>query len=427
MQVFLKNTSIKIKEYNFKDQFKSSYCEKFHPIHNIHKFYAKLIPQIPRYYIKKYSFQNDLVLDPFCGSGTSLIEARILKRNSIGLDINPLSKLISEVKCTKYKEFDIKKAIELILKEISVNNVEAELYFPNINHWFCNKAKRELELIKNSINNLKAKIDTDIHNFLLLCFSSIIRKSSYADPKISKIYKSKKVIERIERGWIPEPIEYFQKKLSKILHILKDFADYLELNDNFFKIIDDDVRNVNNSIKKLGFKNVDFIITSPPYINAQNYFRSYKLELFFLELIDPEELKNLNKKIIGTENTSKNNLNLIPKCQIPILDSKLFKIWNINKKRAYIVFNYFKSMKKVLRDFYDILKPQGYCCLIIGNNKICGIEVPTHKILCYIAMQIGFNLIEIGRDKIKRRALNPYRNHNGGIIKEEWIIIFRKD
>src|SRR3989338_8590683 len=68
--------------------------------HGYHPFHGKFIPQIPRMIIEHLTKPGDTVLDPFCGSGTALIEANIADRNVIGVDISPIAVLISKVKTT---------------------------------------------------------------------------------------------------------------------------------------------------------------------------------------------------------------------------------------------------------------------------------------------------------------------------------------
>jgi hypothetical protein len=83
-------------------------------------------------------------------------------------------------------------------------------------------------------------------------------------------------------------------------------------------------------------------------------------------------------------------------------------------------------MNQVIDESFNILKDNGHLCLITGNNTICEVKVPTYKILKEIAEKNGFELKEIGKDVIKNRLLPPGRNHNGGIINEEWITTFQK-
>ena len=394
--------------------------------HGIHPYTAKLIPLIPRCFIEKYTRKNDIVLDPFCGSGTTLLEARLLSRNAIGIDINPLATLISNVKTTPLDTNQLSLAIRLVKEKVKNGNRKATVAFPNINYWFCKKAQNELSRIKFSVENLNSRFNKSIYGFLLVCFSSIVRKSSYADPRMAKTYKSKRVIEKVKTGWVPTPTQYFESALDKNFERIKSLSEHLNANDNYVKAFQGDARGTSAMLKQNGIEKVDFIITSPPYINAQDYFRSYKLELWWLGLATPEEVRYLNKQVIGTENISGSNCNSTPKSENRPLNTILNKICKINKKKSYIIYNYFENMRSVFKESYSVLKIGGHFCLITGNNTICGVQIPTYKILAHIAENNGFKLVEIGRDEIRNRSLPPDRNHNGGIIKEEWITVFRK-
>lgn len=392
--------------------------------HGIHSYTAKLIPQIPHHFIEKYTKRDDTILDPFCGSGTVLLEARLLDRNSIGIDINPLSTLISVVKTTPLDVDKLCVAIRLV-KEKNGNG-KAIVDFPNIDYWFCKQAQNELSRIKFNLENFKGRFDENINRFLLVCFSSIIRKSSYADTRMAKTYKSKRVIDKIKTGWIPSPVQYFEVALDKNFEKIKSLSECLKSKNNYVKVFQGDARETSVILKQNGIEKVDFIITSPPYINAQDYFRSYKLELWWTGLATPEEVRSLKKQAIGTENTSGNTRNTKPKSKYHPLTTVINKIWRINRKKSYIVYNYFENIERFFRESYNMLEIKGHLCLITGNNTICGVQIPTYKIFTHIAENNGFKLVEIGKDEIRSRLLPPNRNHNAGIIKEEWITVFKK-
>jgi len=439
--------SARTKSMNFRRLYRKTIPSTRYFTHGIHKYTAKLIPHIPRYLIKKYTKKNDLILDPFCGSGTVLLEAILLSRNAIGIDLNPLAALISEAKATPLDIDKLSLAIRLVKENVKKSDARANVEFPNLDYWFCKKAQNELSKIKGSIENLNGRFNKSIYRFLLVCFSSIIRKSSYADPRMAKTYKSKRVVEKIKKGWTPTPILYFEESLDRNFAAIKSLSKHLNTNSNYVKSFQGDAREISTILKQNGIEEVDLIITSPPYINAQDYFRIYKLEIWWLGLATPEEVRHLNKEAIGTECVSGIDYNSIPKSKSRILNRVLREIWKnsediekkekidektakkkekVNKKKVYVIHDYFEHIKSVFGDFYDILKIGGQFCLISGNNTICGVRIPTCKILTQAAENNGFKLVEIGRDKIRNRSLAPDRNHDGGVIKEEWITTFQK-
>lgn len=394
--------------------------------HNIHPYTAKLTPSIPRFLLNRYSKEDSLVLDPFCGSGTTLLEAKISGRNAVGIDINPLAVLISDVKTKPLDITELELATNLVKNEIRTMERTIEVSFPNIDYWFSVDARNELARIRFAIEAIKPKISEEVYKFLIVCFSSIIKKSSYADTRIPKTCKSTKMIERIRSGWKPTPIAYFNAILEKNVHRIASLNNCCK--NSYVKVFERDARKTSEVLLKEELGKADLVVTSPPYINAQDYLRSYKLELFWLNMVSSEKLTSLKNNIIGTEHLTKTDYHSVPVSENRLLNSALKKIWQkprkMNRKKDYIVYNYFENMREVLGDFQKVIREDGFFCLIIGNNTICEVAIPTFNILVELAKNEGFELIEIYRDQIKNRSLFPNRNHKCGTIREEWIAVF---
>lgn len=218
--------------------------------------------------------------------------------------------------------------------------------------------------------------------------------------------------------------------IGKNLERIRLFS-LLQTDKNHVNVFQGDARNTSLILSQNGIGHVDFIITSPPYINAQDYFRSYKLELRWIGLSTTEEALCLKKKAIGTETCLGKTPNVLAMSKSTLLNKVLREIWKrpnkMSRTKAHMASKYFSDMETVLSECYQVLKPEGHFCLITGNNTICEVEIPTYKILAQIALTRGFTLVEMNRDEIKNRALPPDRKHNGGVIKEEWITVFEKN
>src|SRR3989338_3647386 len=126
--------------------------------HNFHTYPAKFIPQIPKSTIKSLTREGDTILDPFCGCGTTLVEAKLFNRNAIGVDLNPIATLVSKAKTNKLNKEHITLTINLLYKikndivhyynNKKVNKSYNIPFFNNINHWFQTNVLNELGIIK---------------------------------------------------------------------------------------------------------------------------------------------------------------------------------------------------------------------------------------------------------------------------------------
>ena len=151
------------REIDFSWDFTTSNTKEY--THCYHSYPAMMIPQIARRIIKEYlPKKSSLIFDPYLGSGTSLVEARLNHLNSIGTDLNPLARLISESKSNIFNVENIIKDFNKIKQNILNYNKSLILdkpIFKNIDFWFR-------EDIINEISFLKNIIETYINKFNLL-------------------------------------------------------------------------------------------------------------------------------------------------------------------------------------------------------------------------------------------------------------------
>lgn len=383
--------------------------------HSFFKYPCKFIPQIPKWAIKKYTKENDTILDCFAGSGTTLVEAGLLKRNALGVDFDKLSQLLC---LTKTIILDIDEILYLlkVLDKLCTTSKKIQYWTPdihNIEHWFSNENIRQLSVLKHNIDN---ETNIRIKNFLLVCFASIIKKVSKADETSPKPYVSSRFSKKKYSA-----NDEFLKSVKNNIGIYKKYSDYKLGKAN---IISDDARNIKN--KKYQNK-IDLAITSPPYINAFDYVRSLRLENAWLNYYGDTNITQIKRNQIGTESIPASFYNKeIPQTGINELDCIIKRISCIDKKRAYVVYKYFCDMEANLISVKKLLKKNAHYVIVVGDSVIRGVEISTHNILILLAERNGFELINKFSYLIKNRYLRIPRANRGGLIKYDWIIDLRK-
>jgi DNA modification methylase len=398
--------------------------------HSIHPYTAKLLPHIPFFFFNNSFFSNkkDKILDPFCGSGTVLLEGKLAGLNPFGCDANPLARLITTVKCNN---FNIEKLFfykDQLKREFSRNNFSIDpTTSTTIDFWFEKHIQRQLKVISNGLNIIEEK---KYKEFYTLCFSNCVRKVSNADSRISVPVKINP--ERYS-DTSKHRINY-QKKLDELqsVNVIDKFFDIVDQNlkrvqnkllidkyKNISKIVSDDSRN----LKTLKDNSIDFILTSPPYAGAQKYIRASSLNLYWLGY---NNLRELDKVNIGRENYKKEEYKHLKITGIKNADYLLTKIFDINPLRAYIASNYLIEMTDAFKESARVLKKNKHLILIASNNMVCGYEFKTQEYLKEIILNLGFDLICEMVDDIKSYGLMTKRNKTASIITCEHILIFKK-
>jgi hypothetical protein len=421
--------------------------------HYLHRYPAKLLPYIPIFFLSSSIVGNAPVLDPFAGTGTVAVESIIHFTNPsdcLLVEINPLARLISAAKTTPLDpEILKKKSVELfnIIEEFHIDEASIPK-FPGVDFWFRKEAQIGLAVVRDSIKLL----DTDIHvkDFFWASFSSIIRDMSRADPKISPPvllsankfkdgYKDT-VQKKIERKNQHDAYILFKHAVNKNIGRMRELWNAWQHSNKHARIIGHDARSLTYSPyigkglldisqeAKLPQNSIGMVITSPPYINAQKYTRTTKFELWWLGLIEPSSkaLGEYDRGLIGTERVFFNeyaNLTLVGNS---IADGFIEKIYATDRYKAGIVSRYFRDMSESLKEIKRVLKPNGYCILVVGNNLVFKESIPNNCILTEMAKSEGLLPKAMLVDEIRSRGLITKRHETAGIIADEWILLLQK-
>lgn len=408
--------------------------------HLIHPYPAKLLSNIPYYFLSSEYFcpKDGLVLDPFCGTGTVMLEANISGRSAIGADANPLAVLIAQVKTTYIPAEKLHRVLNSILASAQRCKKGTSENQELIQRWFSPSTITQLIHLEESIDKIKS---CEVRRFFLLCFSNLIKKVSFADPSISVPVKLNP--ERFTKNPERKKAAEFKLQTLQCVDVYEKFEDICKLNirriDSLHmvkdmgistEIVSNDARHITEtygSEKLMKDETVDLILTSPPYAGAQKYIRSSWLNLYWLGKKMSEEIRSLKDKNIGRENYHKSETNKRIKTDIAAADAILESLYKENKQeRAYIVGNYLNEMKLALDECYRVLKKDGYMIIVIGNNTVCNRPFDTQDYLTtYLeskGMKLQFKLI----DDIKSYGLMTKRNKTASRISCEWVLVLKK-
>lgn len=396
--------------------------------HGIHKFPAKFFPELPRYLIRKYSNKNDLVFDPMCGSGTTILEAVLEGRNAIGTDIDPIAEIVSKAKITAINPTTLDKCRKIIFKEI-LKKV-ATGYKPKIpefnyrDSWFEPFVLRELAIIKESVDSIKTngyrKSEAEtLHRFFNVVFSSIVRDVSNADPHCTRTVIRKNLKKNIGE-W--DTTLLFLSNAEKQIDHMGEFYNRCKVLKTKPKV---QIKRIDARNTELPAESVSLAVTSPPYVNAVDYPRTHQLELYWLGLINGTPLSEIKRNYIGTETVYRSEYDEMQQTGYPKLDNLIWDIYKIDKRRAFIVFKFFKDMEANLKEVYKVLKKGGRYCIVIGNNTIRGHEVLSQDIITEIATSknVGFDLEKIFHSGLINHFIKIPRKER---MQGEWVLVLKK-
>ena len=382
-------------------------------IHCIHPYPARMIPQIAKRLIEKYSKPNDIVLDPFCGSGSVLAEAKILERISIGIDINPLACLIAKVKITPIAPKSLEHYWNWINEKLKERINPKIPDFFNLKYWFKEKTIKELAEIKAVISQIK---DKNIRDFFYVCFSKTVIDVSLCRSKEYKLYRMPK--EEIER-FNPDTFKEFEENVKRGIKGMKDY--YERVTEKPAIVMLGDSRDM-----PLEDRSVDLIVTSPPYGDSKTTVAYGQFSRYSALWIGFDEglVRAVDKISLG--GTRKK-----PNFHSKTLETVIAEIEKRNERRARDVESYFADLGKCITEFSRVLKSNGYACIVIGNRTVSRVKIPIDKIIVEIGREANFEHIATFYRDIPTKKI-PWANAPENIaglkcetIKRESIVVLK--
>lgn len=381
--------------------------------HSIFYYPAKFIPHVVRYALKSFTNESDWVVDPFAGSGTVGVEAYLCKRNAFLLDLNPLLNYMIPLKVRTEKERLREDSLSQTLDNLEKNEDRYTPAWSNIAYWYPPEMLEAISRYWGFIKNSERNIYTVIIESALLKAS---KHFSYAEHRTPKLFRSKSKLKYVEEllqtDWDDKLRKMVRSQSLETLQKLNDFATVTNHHHNCVEF----KGGVDSSYYRIE-RDFDALITSPPYLQAQEYMRTVKMELFWLEYND-EQIRELSRLEIPYRKADR-------VIQTPTLDKVRAEL--TRQDLLKLLDSYFCHTINALENAMNQLKASGKACIFIGNPLIDGIKVEIWRILMEYFVDNGYFFENLYEDRIKNRQLfGTRKNKNPDGMKSEFLLVLRK-
>lgn len=382
---------------------------------SIHSYPAMLHPKLVDFLIQQYAKKNDILFDPFVGSGVAALQSLLSNHEIIGFDINPLALLIAKTKTENYNIQELEKETEQLKYDIENNINEDVPNIKNIDFWYNKQVIKQLGRIRYCLKN-----NNYIYkDFFIVCFALLCRKTSYTRKSEFKKY-------RVKQGEM--------NKYEKI-DVIKSFFEIIKANTiNVSKNTIPQIKrslSLKNSTKPFDVK-YNLVITSPPYGDSKTTITYGQFSSFGNDWIndincfgkidynvDNEALGK--KQVINTDILQNDNLNDV-----------YSKIKEKDAKRAKDVLLFFNDYFKVLENVVNNLLDGGTVCFVVGNRSVKNVNIPLDQITAEQLQRLGLKYKTILVRDILNKTM-PTRNsptNKKGVLSntmnKEYIVIFSK-
>ena len=393
--------------------------------HSLYFHPAKFIPQIVRFCLNKYCIRKGTILDPFAGSGTAGLESSILDYNSILLDINPLLDFFYPI---KIPEFTSNQLIKYKIEAIKIGKTLFENNNKKINrllkldqklqYWYPKYLYDYFENIWQKYHSHK-KNNLIPYKIVALALFKVSKKYSFAEHSMPKLFISKrkrKFIDELDKKSIFEKIKQEYKiEIEKITKLVNNVLTKYKLTGKitYYSGVD----SYSFDYKKL--PKYDCIITSPPYLQAQEYIRTFKLEMLWLGYSTNKINSFSTNEIPFRKPEGLIEGNYINKIRSKLDDKHLISLFD----------SYFWFTVKALEKASKKLKKGGKICILIGNPKMEGLEIEIWKVIYeYFVYTLDYKLVNLYDDHIVSRKLFKGRNNgNPDGMKSEFLLVLNKE
>ncbi len=366
--------------------------------HGYHTYPAKFIPQLAARLIKEYSSEGEIVVDPFLGSGTTIVEAMVNRRIGVGVDINPVAHLIAKVKTTPLEPTLLASTFAQLERDLGARSFGFEPVIPanaRVDYWFPQKQKRKLGKL---LGRLVVIDPPDLRDFFLVAFSQILKSCS--------IWLQRSVKPTRDFDKVPaEPFDAFLRQARRMIQRNREFWDMLPVSvrehlAKYRRIECADARAL-----PVADGSASLIVTSPPYVTSYEYADLHQLAALWFRYCD--SLPAFRKRFIGTAHSERPAIRLES-----VTAEKICR--RLQGRKADEVRNYFGDMFECFKEMRRCLRVGGRACIVIGNTRLRDVEILNAEVFVEQMQSLGFRKRKIVKRQIPSKILPQTRDSKSG-------------
>lgn len=356
-------------------------CEDKTPgTHGLHPYPAKFIPHIPRTVLGELSKPGDLVVDPMCGSGTTLVEAAIAGRPTIGIDINPIATLVSRAKTTPLSAY-AQKRLRRLADLIDVVDTPSKVIIPefrNRQHWYDDRVSAAIAHTLTLINELD---EPDERTFARCALSAVLVSVSRQDSETRWVRTDRAVA----------PADVYGRVARRLRDSLMRAEQYCESARAPVSVITADARAM-----PVADSSASLVMTSPPYANSHDYYLYNKLRLFWLGY------------------------------QVAPVQNAEFGSRNKHSDMKQPIDHYLDAMISIFAESSRIVRRNGHVCFVVGDAVIRGEFFDMGLILEPVAASAGLETWGHYSFSQKKFTRTFFAGFGTNQPKQTHVLIYRK-
>ncbi len=407
-------------------------------VHGLHEYKGKFNPQIVRGVLNTLGVDSaSTVLDPFCGSGTSLVECAHIGSRAIGMDVNPLAVYVANTKIAalSMRTGSLRKAVDGI-RSIRFSGAskfdefnERERY---LRDWFPDETLRLIEQLRLYLNEIPSKPRA----VLSVLISDQLRDYSLQEPADL----------RIRRRKTPLPDKDF---IEVLLQRAYEFCDQIERTRNEIAAtsparayLADCRKPPNNNARWSTKPPFDAAITSPPYATALPYIDTQRLSLVWLSLIQPCDIARTEARLTGSREFRQrerddwksallSNTNSLPDSCFDFcleLENALSQSDGFRRQATpKLLYRYLSDMMQMFRSMRSLMAPSAPFALLVGHNHTTlggqRFDIDTPDLLRELAISVGWR----EADMIPLQTYQRYGLHASNSVKAETMVLLTNE